>query len=391
MANLHSKLLRIVAGVFALVTFALAAWLVWPIAFRSPTETQTEAFSGTLLLEQYECHRAETAGLIIRGVEDAYRPGDREVARFDRATPHRRVSVGYRNYDDFRPDAELFDYFELPQTTVSGLFVVRLAPPDTQHNDNLILGSQPDYTALGRNRGGQVFSERVEALANFPGWSRRADVYWVALEDVELQSGDTLVDFIRDPQSDGVVDLKITDDTVVDFAGIAYCSEPNNQTGLTFWVDPIVNRNDAAASAPETSHITSYIVASCVDGPATSASCEPFIGDTRCNRSVPLVCFRPDRYPFPNNAILPNHYNWLADGHWSAGELKLTRPVPGTQFETLADANAFCHAEFGDDWRVADFHLDAGGYRFWGVGHTSYSGRAWVDIRDQPYGTCWDR
>lgn len=390
MANLRSNILRLVAGVAAILTLAGAAWMMLPFP-PEPTEEVAAAFSGALLLEQYQCRRGETAGMIIRGVEDGYRPGNREVGRFERFVPNRLASIGLRNYDDRRPDAELFDYFELPQDTVSGLFVVRLTQPTAQENDNLILGSLADNNSLGRDSGGNVFSESIVTLEEQPGWSRRTDIYWVALEDVVLQSGETLVDYVRAPHRDGVIDLEITDDTAVDFAGVAFCIEPAQQTGLTFWVDAVEASPSASTRPADEPHNDSYIVATCANDPGTRPSCEPFLGDTRCNRSVPLICFKPDQRPYPNHIDFTGRLADIEGGFWSAGELALTSPVPGNQFATIDDANSYCRSEFGDEWRVADFHLDAQGFRFWGSGNTSYSGRAWVDIRDQPYGTCWGR
>jgi hypothetical protein len=395
MTTLIAQIHRLIAGVLAVAALGALLWIVWPVDPVQSDDNADAAFSGTLLLEQYACRRGETAGLIMRGVEDAYQPGNREAARFDRADRHERVSIGIRNYDDRGPDAELYDYFELPRTTVSGLIVVKMMPPAGQQNDGMMIGSYADSRTVSTQEDGSMFrgsvaSIRVSSVEDYPGWSRRADIHWAALEDVELGSGESLVDFVRDPARDGVIDLRIADDTVVDFVGIAFCGEPEIRNGVTLWVSS-TEAAPAVEILPEMSTEGSFIVATCRSGSETRQSCDPFLGDTRCNRSVPMLCYRPDNYPYPNDVDLTGRHAFVEGGYWSAGELALTTPVAGDQFTSIRDADEYCRAEFGEAWRVADFHLNSQGYRFWGIGRTDYSGRAWIDIRDQPHGTCWDR
>jgi hypothetical protein len=72
--------------------------------------------------------------------------------------------------------------------------------------------------------------------------------------------------------------------------------------------------------------------------------------------------------------------------------LELTEPVAASRFATIAEANAFCSARFGREWRVADFMEGGRGFVFTATARQQVaSQRAWVDIRDQPYGACWRR
>ena len=78
---------------------------------------------------------------------------------------------------------------------------------------------------------------------------------------------------------------------------------------------------------------------------------------------------------------------------WAGGVVATTQPVAGSTFGTIAAANAYCAAQFGANWRVAEFH-DGWGWNFLAYGGTVSapsvpSARFWVDIYDQPQGTCW--
>lgn len=111
--------------------------------------------------------------------------------------------------------------------------------------------------------------------------------------------------------------------------------------------------------------------------------CNPFSGDMLCSIVQPILCFLDIDAPVP--ATLSRTQNW------TSGVLALSSPVPGNRFARISDANAYCAATFGDGWRVASFH-DGGGWILKGYGLTpSDKTRFWVDIKDQPNGTCWSR
>jgi hypothetical protein len=117
-----------------------------------------------------------------------------------------------------------------------------------------------------------------------------------------------------------------------------------------------------------------------------AGECDPYHGDTECTVALPLLCIKKVGAGFPlplpasvNNTRLHNK--------WSGGVVGTTSAtVPPT---TLADADALCVQEFGEDWRVAEFH-DGWGWSFQAYGGVSDpSSRFWVHIDDQPDGTCW--
>ncbi len=77
--------------------------------------------------------------------------------------------------------------------------------------------------------------------------------------------------------------------------------------------------------------------------------------------------------------------------YWGVGDIDFTPVVRGDQFKILSEANQFCADTFGGKWRVLDFH-DGGreGVASYRAAHVPDS-RVWLDIKDQPNGTCWAR
>ena len=89
-----------------------------------------------------------------------------------------------------------------------------------------------------------------------------------------------------------------------------------------------------------------YRFASCHGAPRTEGNgsdgaCLPRAGDTSCRTSLPLLCLR------------------LAAARPAA--LATTAELPGFALASRADADARCAADFGSDWRLADYHDGPGG------------------------------
>jgi len=111
--------------------------------------------------------------------------------------------------------------------------------------------------------------------------------------------------------------------------------------------------------------------------------CNPYTGDTPCEDSRPLLCFIDINVPAP--AYLPDPQ------YWSGGLVAVTDDIRGDKFSKVTEANAYCAQNFGKDWRVASFH-DGGGWALRAYGSVGNEARrVWVDIKDQPSGTCWAR
>lgn len=99
-------------------------------------------------------------------------------------------------------------------------------------------------------------------------------------------------------------------------------------------------------------------------------------GDTSVSASLPLLCFRPD------GREAPGGLDTGSDG-WAGGEVKLSPSVPGTALTSLNTANAICSNEYGDGWRMAEFHDGPNGWRWYANGTINPDTRFWVSINDQ--------
>ena len=125
-------------------------------------------------------------------------------------------------------------------------------------------------------------------------------------------------------------------------------------------------------------------------GAAGPDRCDPAKGDTVCSQQLPVLCIYKPNPPFqkPVGLKIPNIYM-----EWSGGVVATTPPVAGNTFANSAAVTAYCQAQFGKDWRVAEFH-DGVYWFFQAYGGTVSaptipSTRFWVHINDQKDGNCW--
>ena len=114
------------------------------------------------------------------------------------------------------------------------------------------------------------------------------------------------------------------------------------------------------------------------------AATNAYQGDTSVLESRPVLCIRQDGRAAPDGLALNG------DG-WAGGEVKLSPSVPGTALTSLTTANALCSGEFGDGWRMAEFHDAPSGWRWYVNASTPIdpNTRFWVSINDQPANP-WD-
>ena len=165
------------------------------------------------------------------------------------------------------------------------------------------------------------------------------------------------------------------------------------KTGMTWgYVGKSVNASNVT--------VTGAIYVSC-HSTVGGIDCNPTTGDTTCRKALPILCtYRdpvyPNTFPIPANVAEPNS----PYGNW-AGEVVGTTPparpcidLDGT-LNGPKGVNAFCVAQFGPNWRVAEFH-DGSVHGGVGWGFQAHGGigqvgrRFWVDINDQPNGPCWN-
>jgi hypothetical protein len=96
-----------------------------------------------------------------------------------------------------------------------------------------------------------------------------------------------------------------------------------------------------------------------------NGSCDPYVGDTACGASLPVLCFNP-----------------------TSRSLALTKAIVGSELRSADSANTVCAGEFGANWRMAEHHDGD-----WGIAGNGLppkdATRFWVAINDQP-GNCWN-
>lgn len=114
--------------------------------------------------------------------------------------------------------------------------------------------------------------------------------------------------------------------------------------------------------------------------------CDAYQGDTQCTQQLPVLCIDKPSTPFPLPIGVINSNQFYL---WSGGVVATTQPHVGMNSTA---ATAYCQAQFGPLFRVAEFHDG------WGWGFQAYGGtvsaptvpstRFWVYINDQPGANC---
>lgn len=109
----------------------------------------------------------------------------------------------------------------------------------------------------------------------------------------------------------------------------------------------------------------------------------PYRGDTQCSEHLPMLCFKQTGHGSPD----PNYR-----AMWGYGEIKATNYIMGSALTSRADADGMCAYQFGEGWRMAEFHEanmgkatgPGSGWEFAGHGMLPLGKRFWVAINDQP-------
>ena len=144
------------------------------------------------------------------------------------------------------------------------------------------------------------------------------------------------------------------------------------------------------------------------DGPCNASQ-----GDTVCSAALPVLCLKVDGSSRPPYAVTPVPDGGMPDEFyhgWAEGTARLTAATPGNAFAHLSDVNAYCEAQFGPGYRVAEHHdgrwvsgmdqnnfygstwpivTSSGGWGFYSPGQISDTSRFWVHINDQN-ANCWE-
>ncbi len=377
----------LVLAVGASVVVMSAASFLRPRASDAAEAPRT----GVEMLRSFPCRKAETKHIRIRGAEDGFSPAGDEPGyiRPGRLTANTRSFYRDNRYDQYQADRPFTDSIEVPARISSGLFVISLRKVANNDNDTFGIG---DLSPPAEGTRSPSLGALVTRLDKAPGWRRTGTLYAADLGAAVLSlpsnaattaaspergagAPATLLSYIRSGRSTSWLDVAVEDDTSVDFMGVAVCEEPERTRGLTLAPGEI---------GPHPSPDAVFLACRRVrDG---SHVCDPYAGDTPCSTRLPLACFKPGDIPAPRALKQSAAYR-----SWSGGTLALSEPVRGDSFAVVAEADRYCAARFGAGWRAAEFH-DGVREGIAARGDPSaVARRAWIDIADQPYATCWRR
>jgi len=349
------------------------------------TVSDTAPLTGMERLEHFQCARGETKEIVLRGVEDDFsRTGDETIARgalylfLAERFSHGSVGVD-RVYDDDRLDQVLVDRLELSPRTASGLIALRIREWAQPRNDTITIGD-----LINKSTDGHAHIEtfiRVEAGEPSP-WTADGELFYARLKDLSFPpSGSVetgplprhyanLLEWIRAGDAEVSVEYAISEDTMVDFVGVAACLEPPAHQGTSFLVAPHP-RDD------------SIVLLNCADQEGRG-HCDPYVGDTACGMALPLACLNPQNLPVPEEAL-----DFIDEMAWTGAGIRFTPPLVGETIMTQSQGHAQCAAQFGPDWRMMNIHDGLMVQSIIGRGESPYPAQAWIDSPDQQYGNCW--
>ncbi len=365
----------LVLGVATALALLVLFWTRWGVVSAPHAPADPPPASGMALIDSFQCLPGQTRHVVVRGVEDNFSPAGREPAPMPpRAAPGQLLAVStLADYDSPRANRVIFDWFDLPASTVGGLVVTRLRPLGDNLNDTL---------TMGENRDGDLRSARdhvslpIATLEAQPGWRRSGDLFWGDMTEMRLMSGVRLINWIRSASGHRNLDVTINDDTSVDFIAIAWCQSPDRRMGMTW-----AKIDDGRTPTP------GLVAFDCLPSEGRAGACGYVTGDQPCDRPLPLLCFHDLDLPPPKKAVAIRD---LLSRRWSGGEVAGSAPVRGDRFSSVSQADAYCAASFGKDWRVAEWHDGGSGHGFGALsGGRAFPDRYWVDIHGMPYATCW--
>jgi hypothetical protein len=343
-------------------------------------ESQTgTADSATAQADLFKCKRGMNRLVLMGGIEDGFSLAGSEPARIRPARlPNAYLAaiseaksgvILLRDYDETGADKVLIDHFAIPRGITTGALIMRLKPEGRSDNDVVKLGN------LDENAPENGFN-RVHAFYYNSEMGPLDGVLMVPFEKLKISPAAALsgsfTDYLNRPDRPDEIDLEIDDDTIVDTVILVLCQEPQVKRGTTFaeFRTKIV--------APNVSFLSCF-------NDRTQAPCNPFQGDQLCTAALPLACYHAG-----NNLPAGLEKAGLGKDLGNGGEVRMSRPVAGQSLPKLADATALCRGEFGDGWRVLDYHDGVSGMIVTN-GSVPPRTRSWVNVRDQPYANCWDR
>ncbi len=352
----------------------------WTTAAPDRARTPRPSRNGMEILTAFQCSKPERKVILVRGVEDGFSPVGREpnFIRPGRAGPGVRSIVQGGSYDQSEEDLAFTDSIAVPEGVGNGLFVFSLKSLRGAANDSVMIGN---LTSLSSPvLGGAALALPVADLPGQAGWQVDGAVLSARLEDVRLRPSNTgrpgghrsLLELLK--AGGRWIDVMVSDDTSVDFIGVALCVGPPGGKGVTY--------------APANyGNVTGLALLGCVMRRDDRYRCDLLEGDTPCDTPLPMACIHAV------DAAMPARFNkFYHAGDWTGGRLAAAPPTPASRFRTIAEANSYCAANLGKDWRVLSVQDSL--YTNFAIGHgrsADFEPRAWVDVFDRPYTTCWAR
>jgi len=179
------------------------------------------------------------------------------------------------------------------------------------------------------------------------------------------------------------VSVSIVEDTQVDFMGLALCLGPEEDMGMVY----ALRDWDYYGRTPDFNENTipkdyTVIDIAIID----SKPCHIYTGCYSCEKALPLACFE---YQDARISELPLTLNHM----WSGGEVRLTKPIAGNQFDTADDVHKFCRLSFGDRWRALSRHeASPHGRILTKLRSPLNSSLFWIDVKGNNGGqhsNCW--
>lgn len=382
---------------FALIAFlvltALAAGVGTWTALRYAPQEQDQVSQilpgqpGMDAVDNYRCPRHLNKSVHIFGVEDGYDRSNVEPARYHPAfyfSPNwvasaqgEISSMGVRDYDEAGTDKKLFDHFTFPENVQSTHLIVRLTRLPGGRNDGVniripILLEDGTYSLSPITASGISYND-LELISDSHESADKilsGAITKAVKQDEEIEVFD-LHQHLREYPKNRDAIIVFQDDHQIDFAALIFCSSLNEQRGTTFH-----ERNLKALKAGRS-------LLACTPGDDLPG-CDAHRGDLNCDSRIPLACYRPGDKSFEGFSE-PKAVN---TDYFTGGEVRLTRPVAGSDFKTRGDVNRFCADSFGEEWRPLQYH-EAGGGAIATWSEIEDSTRVWIDVYGSNYANCW--
>lgn len=339
------------------------------------------------LVDAFSCKKGLNAIKIVRGIPDNFDRTHTE-ATFPReallSLPYMTDENGDllynfgRQYDQGGADLQLIDHFVVPRGIVSGALFIGLKPAAENSNDNISMSDReaglkaPDPASLpfqASVSASEWDAHRIEGTDHL--YSFDIEKFTTSRGPKNLQS---LRAYFNDPDRANEVDLQVVDDTIVDFAALLLCQEPEEALATTFY------EHSSKFLGEELSYL------SCA-GERTKRACNPYQGDRSCAVPTPIACYKNGTRKVPTKMLGEEQ---IMSASFVGGEVKVSEPVRGDSFAELDQADAYCESQFGEGWRVLEFN-ESGNAAAMSYSNIPVDTVMIVNVSNQPYANCWDR